>query len=78
MQLKELIDAMTYGTHYKLIGARTGKHLADSITNKEGYIKAFLEDDVFGFFPSFDAQKSYITKVPEHISPIICIWLSGR
>ena len=30
MQLKELIDAMTYGTHYKLIGARTGKHLADS------------------------------------------------
>ena len=78
MQLKELIDAMTYGTHYKLIGARTGKHLADSITNKAGYINSFLEDDVSGFFPSFDAQKSYITKVPECIRPIICIGLSGR
>jgi hypothetical protein len=78
MRLKELIDTMAYGTHYKLIGAKTGKHLADSITNKAGYINAFLEDDVLEFFPAFDAQKSYITKVPEHISPIICIWLSGR
>lgn len=78
MRLKELIDAMAYGTHYKLIGAMTGKHLADSITNKEGYINAFLEDDISGFFPSFDTQKSDITKVPEYIRPIICIWLSGR
>ena len=78
MQLKELIDTMAYGTHYKLIGAKTGKHLADSITNKEGYIKAFWEEDVSGFFPSFDTQKISITKVPEYIRPIICIWLSGR
>lgn len=78
MQLKELIDTMTYGTHYKLIGARTGKHLADSLTNKAGYINAFLEDNVSGFFPSFDAQKDNITKVPTYVRPIICIWLSGR
>lgn len=78
MRLKELIDTMAYGTHYKLIGAKTGKHLADSIVNKKGYIMAFLEDDVSGFFPSFDAQKNNITKVPEYIRPIICIWLSGR
>lgn len=78
MQLKELIDAMEYGTHYKLIGSRTGKHLADSIVNKKGYIMAFLEDDVSGFFPAFDAQKDNVTKVPEYVRPIICIWLSGR
>lgn len=78
MQLKELIDAMAYGTHYKLIGAMTGKHIADSITNKAGYIKAFWEDDVFKFLPAFDAPKDNITKVQEYIRPIICIWLSGR
>jgi hypothetical protein len=78
MRLKELVDEMAYGVHYKLIGARTGKHLADSITNKAGYIKAFLEDDVSGFFPAFDTQKNSVTKVPEYIRPIICVLLSGR
>lgn len=78
MKLKELIDTMAYGTHYKLIGAKTGKHLADSYTNREGYIKAYFEDDISGIFPSFDAQKNNITKVPEYIRPIICIWVSGR
>lgn len=78
MKLKELIDKMSYGTHYKLIGAMTGKHLADSSVNKKDYIMTFLEDDVSGFFPAFDAQKNKITKVPEYIRPIICIWMSGR
>lgn len=78
MMLKELIDVMAYGTHYKLMGAMTGKHLADSYVNKEGYIAAFFEDDVSGFFSSFDVQKNSITKVPEYIRPIVCIWLNGR
>ena len=30
MKLKELIDKLSYGTHYKLIGAKTGKHLEDN------------------------------------------------
>ena len=78
MRLKELIDAMAYGTHYKLIGAMTGKHLANSYINREGHIKAFWDDEVSGFFPSYDVQTERITKMPEYIRPIICIWLSGR
>jgi len=78
MLLRELINAMAYGTHYKLIGATTGKHLADSITNKTGYIASFYDDDVSGFFPALDAQKNNITKIPEYVRPIICVWLSGR
>ena len=67
MKLKELLERFSYGTHYKLIGARTGKHLADSYVNKEGYIKSFMDDDVSGIFPAFDAQKDRITKCPEYI-----------
>lgn len=78
MQLKELIDTMSYGTHYKLIGANTGKQLANSYTNREGHIKAFYNDEVSGFFPSFDARNDHITKTPGIIRPIICIWLTGR
>ena len=78
MKLKELFDVISYGTHYKLIGARTGKHLADSYVNKEGYIKSFMDDDVSGIFPAFDAQKNSITKVPEYVRPVICVWLNGR
>ena len=78
MKLKELIDVFSFGTHYKLIGAKTGKHLADSHINKEGYIKAFMDDDVSGIFPAFAAQNEHITKVPEYIRPVICGWLSGR
>lgn len=78
MKLKELIGKMSYGTHYKLLGAKTGKHLADSWKNKEDFIKTFFEDDVSGLFPSFDTQKDHITKVPQYIRPMICIWLSGR
>lgn len=78
MKLKELLDVMTYGVRYKLIGAKTGKYLADSNTNKKGYIQAFWDDDVSGFFPSFDAPKDNITKMPRYINPIICIWLIGR
>lgn len=78
MKLKEILDVMAYGTHYKLIGAMTGKHLADSRVNREGHIKAFMDDDVSCIFPAFDAQKNNITKMPENIKPIICIWLIGR
>ena len=78
MKLKELIDVFSHGTHYKLIGARTGKHLADSYVNKEGYIKSFMDDDVSGIFSAFDAQKNSITKVPEYVRPVICVWLCGR
>ena len=78
MKLKELIDVFSYGTHYKLIGAETGKHLADNHINKGGYIKSFMDDDVSGIFPAFDAQKNRITKVPEFVRPIICVWLNGR
>lgn len=78
MKLKEIIDVISFGTHYKLIGAMTGKHLADSSINKDGYIKSFWNDDVSGMFPAFDAQKDSITKVPEYIRPVLVIWLSGR
>lgn len=78
MKLKELIDIFSYGTHFKLIGAQTGKCLADSHVNKEGYIKSFMDDDVSGIFPAFDAQKNRITKVPEFVRPVICVWLNGR
>lgn len=78
MKLKELLDAMSYGVHYKLLGAMTGKQLANSYVNKQGYIKSFWEDEVSGFFPSYDVQTERITKVPDYIRPIICIWLSGR
>ncbi len=78
MKLKELLDAMSYGVQYKLLGAMTGKQLANSYVNKEGYIKSFWEDEVSGFFPSYDVQINTITKTPKNIRPIICIYLSGR
>lgn len=77
MTVQTVIEILAYGTHYKLIGAMTGKQLADSFKNKEGYIKSFYDDKVSGIFPAFDAQKNRITKVPEYIRPIICIWVSG-
>lgn len=78
MKLKELLDAVSCGVQYKLLGAMTGKQLANSYTNKEGYIKSFWEDEVSGFFPSYDVQINTITKTPKNIRPIICIYLSGR
>lgn len=72
MTVEEAIKSLTYGVEYQLIGAKTGRKIAKSWTNKKEYIEKYHEYACPGMYPSFRQGYS------ESIHPIMCIWVTGE
>ena len=78
MKVAELIKLLSFGTRYKLIGAKTGLPLYKSWVNKN--LDKYKDLDVADapIEASFHVQCRYgITGEIEHIRPIILIYVSG-
>lgn len=84
MKLKELIDKLSYGTHYKLIGAKTGKHLADNtaiaalkpkpICTNADRIRQMTDDELAAWFaPHMKCNLCQNMNKPFACSPKECI-----
>lgn len=69
MKLKELFEHVSSGTHYKLIGAMTGKLLFRSWRNKE--------TDKFDDYNVATIRSAARLVSTDFVNPIIEIWLSG-
>lgn len=75
MKVKEVIDLLSYGVQWQLIGAMTGKKLCNSkSTNKMK--DRYMDLEVHSIFPSFYTQQDHITRTYDFIQPMICIWVS--
>ena len=74
MKVADLIKLLSYGTRYKLIGAKTGLPLYKSWANKN--LDKFKDLDVADtpIDASFQIQRE---TMPESIRPIIIIYVSG-
>ena len=77
MKVKEVIDLISYGTHWQLIGAMTGKKLCNSYSSEKLKSK-YMDCDVpeSPIFASFNIHNNPISKMGESMSPMICIWVS--
>ena len=79
MKVKEVIDLISYGTQWQLIGAMTGKKLCNNYSSEKLKSK-YMDCDVpkSPIFASFDIYNNAISKMSEYISPMICIWVSRQ
>lgn len=79
MTVGEVVKLFERGQHYQLIGGRTGKKLANSWNTKKYAEKFnnFLVIEEGCIFSSFRPIDDKITRTPDFICPIICIWVSG-
>lgn len=80
MTVRQVVSMLGYGHYYQLIGARTGKKLANSWNNSKS-IGRFDECEVpdeHAIFASFRTNKDYIAGVTDAVYPIINIWVSGK
>ena len=81
MKVKEAIELLGYGTHFALIGAKTGKMLHNSTLNKKSHAEKYYECNTTDapFYADFEASKDRIIKSNcDFIRPRICIWVSGE
>lgn len=76
--VKDIRRFIAGGVHYKLIGARTGKVLANSHINKEEFIKTFDNCDVPDGAIFSRIEVSGGTYSTEWARPVIYIWVSGK
>lgn len=80
MKVKEVINMLSYGETFALIGAKTGKTLYRSNFNTKKYLEKYLDmnctEQPIGAI--FDARICNITKQIELIKPMISIWVSGE
>lgn len=80
MTVGEVVKLLSYGQQYQLIGAQSGKKLANSWNNKKsiGKFDDCVVPDDGCMFSSFRTYECYVTKTPDSIYPIFCIWVSGK
>ena len=76
MTVRDIVKLLSYGTRWKLVGARTGKKLCDSFNKdktKEKYMDMPVVDNpiVADFYVSKNTFNDYVT-------PMISIWVSGQ
>lgn len=76
MKVADLIKLLSYGTRYKLIGAKTGLPLYKSWANKNLDKFKDLEVADTPIEASFQIQRG-VGIEPEYIRPIILIYVSG-
>lgn len=75
MKVKEVLDLLSYGVPFELVGARTGKRLCSSRYNKSETIEKYYEYSVtdepihVGVF---------VDKNNKYVYPQIKIWVSGE
>lgn len=80
MTVKEVINMLSYGEKFTLIGAKTGKTLYRSNVNTKKCLEKYLDKNCTSqpIRAIFDANICKITKQVEFISPMISIWISGE
>ena len=80
MTVRQVVSMLGYEHGYQLIGARTGKKLANSWNNSKsiGRFNDCEVPDEHAIFASFRTHKAFITGVTDAIYPIINIWVSGK
>ena len=77
MTVKDILKLLSYGTEWRLIGARTGKIICTSRnkeTTRERYIDLPVTDEPIkaDFYVSKDVPFT------EYIIPMVSIWVSGE
>ena len=78
--VRDMVSLLSYGTPFVLIGARTGKKLANSTINKRETIEKKWFDKTVAENPiycSFYTYKNFVDDV-DMVKPIINIWVSGE
>ena len=80
MTVKEVINMLSYGERFALIGARTGKTLYRSDINTKKCLEKYLDMacTTQPIRAIFDANICKVTKQVEFITPMISIWVSGE
>lgn len=80
MKVKDVINMLSYGERFTLIGARTGKTLYRSNVNTKKCLEKYLDMDCTKqpIRAIFDANICKVTKQVEFITPMISIWVSGE
>ena len=80
MTVKEVINMLSYGERFTLIGARTGKTLYRSNVNTKKCLEKYLDMDCTEqpIRAIFDANICKVTKQVEFITPMISLWVSGE
>ena len=80
MTVREVLDLLSYGTEWQLIGARTGKKLCDNYNKKETQEK-YMDLTVCDkpIRADFRVRKcGIVTSMTEYIMPMVSIWVSGE
>ena len=78
MKVKDIIQLISYGTRWRLIGASSGKKLAHSGSSdrmKDKYMECEVTDSPI--FTAFETIENTITKTVDYAHPIIFVWVSG-
>lgn len=78
MTVREILTLFGYGTHWMLIGGRTGKKLCTSYSSAKTREK-YMDFEVTSESP---LRADFYVPKSEHftqfIVPMICIWVSGE
>lgn len=75
MKVKEVLDLLSFGTQWQLIGAMTGKKLCNNYSSEK--LKNKYMDCSTPANPIFASFRTYNSaKVIESVTPVISIWVS--
>lgn len=77
MTVREAISLLSYGTHWQLVGARTGKKLCNK-WNKEKTREKYMDKPVTSEPFKADFYVSKNIPFTEYVKPMISIWVSGE
>jgi hypothetical protein len=81
MRVKEVIDMLSYGTNFILLGAKTGKVLHDSSKNRREHAEKFYECLVADspLYADLVVRKdAHIKSMCDFVRPRIGVWVSGE
>lgn len=81
MKVKEVIDMLSYGTNFILLGAKTGKVLHDSAKNKREHAEKYYECNtpIEPLYADLVVYKdTHIKSMCDFVRPRIGIWVSGE
>lgn len=77
MTVRQILKFLSYGTEWRLVGARTGKILCTS-RNREQTKEKYMECTVIDECIKADFFVSRNVPFTEYITPMISIWVSGE
>ena len=77
MTVRQILKLLSYGTEWRLVGARTGKVLCTSRNKKETKEK-YMELTVIDEAIKADFYVNKSIPFTEYITPMVSIWVSGE